>query len=92
MKIDYKVKNEQGEIISVDVLGFFKIDSLDKEYIMYSIMDDNSESKMAGVLLGEVIREDENDIQIFDILEEEIDIVVAAYNEIAVQVGGKNDE
>ena len=46
MKFDYKVKNEKGEIVSVKVLGFFKIGSLDKEYVMYSIMDDNPDSKM----------------------------------------------
>lgn len=87
MKFDYKVKNEKGEIVSVKVLGFFKIGSLDKEYVMYSIMDDNPDSKMGAVLLGEVIRGEGNTIQILDLLEEEIDMVVAAYNEIATQIG-----
>lgn len=91
MKLDYKVKNENGEIVSVKVLGFFKIESLGKEYVMYSIMDDNPDSKMGAILLGEVIREDDSTIQILDLLEEEIDMVVAAYNEIAVQIGGKFD-
>ncbi len=91
MKFDYKVKNEKGEIVSVKVLGFFKIGSLDKEYVMYSIMDDNPDSKMGAVLLGEVIRGEGNTIQILDLLEEEIDMVVAAYNEIATQIGGKLD-
>ena len=91
MKFDYKVKNEKGEIVSVKVLGFFKIGSLDKEYVMYSIMDDNPDSKMGAVLLGEVIRGEGNTIQILDLLEEEIDMVVEAYNEIATQIGGKLD-
>lgn len=43
------------------------------------------------VLLGEVVR-DGNDIQILDILSEEKEMVIACYNEILSQLGGKTNE
>lgn len=90
MNKDYKVVNNKGERITVSILGFFKVNELDKEYAMYSIVDDNPENKNGAVILGEVIREN-NEVKILDILEEEIDLVIATYNEIANQIGEKNN-
>ncbi len=90
MSKDYKVVNDKGETITVSILGFFKVNELNKEYAMYSIVDNNPENKNGAVLLGEVIREN-NEVKILDILEEEIDLVVAIYNEIANQIGEKNN-
>ena len=58
---------------------------------MYSIVDDNVEEDDCVILLGEVVREDD-DVQILGIDENEKDLVVAYYNEIASQIGGSNDE
>ena len=88
-EIIYKDKN--GNNVPASVLGFFKIEELNKEFVMYSIVDDNVEEDDCVILLGEVVREDD-DVQILGIDENEKDLVVAYYNEIASQIGGSNDE
>ena len=88
-EIIYKDKN--GNNVTASVLGFFKIEELNKEFVMYSIVDDNVEEDDCVILLGEVVREDDN-VQILGIDEKEKDLVVAYYNEIASQIGGSNDE
>lgn len=91
-KIIYKDKN--GNNVTASVLGFFKIEELNKEFVMYSIVDDNVEEDDCVILLGEVVRNEDNfdDVQILGIDENEKDLVVAYYNEIASQIGGSNDE
>ena len=88
-EIIYKDKN--GNNVTASVLGFFKIEELNKEFVMYSIVDDNVEEDDCVILLGEVVRDDD-DVQILGIDENEKDLVVAYYNEIASQIGGSNDE
>lgn len=86
-----KYTDANGENINVENIGFFTIPELEKEYIMYSLMDDNEQNDMGHVLLGEVVRNEDN-IQILGILSEEKDLVVAFYNEISKQIGGENYE
>ena len=88
-EIIYKDKN--GNNVTASVLGFFKIEELNKEFVMYSIVDDNVEEDDCVILLGEVVREDDN-VQILGIDENEKDLVVAYYNEIASQIGRSKDE
>lgn len=83
---DIKYINEKGENITVSLIGFFSIDDLQKEYIMYSITDDNKNNEYGKVLLGEVIR-NKSEIKILGIKKEEQDLVVAYYNEISNQIG-----
>lgn len=80
--------NEKGEKLDVSVIGTFRMPDLEKEYIMYSIINEKENDGM--VLLGEVIRHEEN-MEILGVLESEKDLVVAYYNEIANQIGGKNN-
>lgn len=83
---DIKYINEKGENTTVSLIGFFSIDDLQKEYIMYSITDDNQNNEYGKVLLGEVIR-NKSEIKILGIKKEEQDLVVAYYNEISNQIG-----
>lgn len=87
-------KDAEGHNVTASVLGFFKVSEIDKEFVMYSIVDDDEAEDEGVVLLGEVVRneEDENDIQILGIESEEKDLVMAYYNEIASQIGGSEDE
>ena len=89
MNYEYNFKNEEGKIINISFLGFFKIQELEKEYIMYSLVNQDDDSSYGNILLGEVVRLDNNDIQILGINESEIDLVVAYYNEISSQIGGE---
>ena len=82
------IQNEQGENINISVLGTFSIPDLNKEYMMYSMVDENEENSLGAVLLGEIIR-DEDKLQVVGIPEEEKEMVVAYYNEVSEQMGGE---
>ena len=88
---DIVYKNEKGEKINISLLGFFKIDQLGKEYVMYSMVNDDDNKDTGYVLLGEVVRND-NEIQILGILDSEKELVTAYYNEISNQIGGSKNE
>ena len=90
MSEGYKIVSENGDTIMVSILGAFRVETLNKEYAMYSLVNDNPDNENGAVLLGEVVREDDK-VKVLDILEEEVDLVVAFYDEIANQIGGKNN-
>lgn len=83
---DITYKNEEGNIITISVIGFFKVPELEKEFIMYSFTDDDSSKQNGFVLLGEIIKEEDN-IQILGIDSNEKDLVLAYYNEVINQIG-----
>ena len=83
---DITYKNEEGNIITISVIGFFKVPELEKEFIMYSCTDDDSSQQNGLVLLGEIIKEEDN-IQILGIDSNEKDLVLAYYNEVINQIG-----
>ena len=83
---DITYKNEEGNIITISVIGFFKVPELEKEFIMYSCTDDHSSKQNGLVLLGEIIKEEDN-IQILGIDSNEKDLVLAYYNEVINQIG-----
>lgn len=88
MDLSLKTIDANGVEISVDVVGFFQVPDLNKEYIMYSITDNNPDVEMGSIIIGEVIKnEEEGTMQILDIREDEQDLVVAFYNEISTQIG-----
>lgn len=84
-------KDENGKTMNISVMGFFRIPELEKEFVMYSFIDDDLSNDEGLVLLGEVLHEN-GDIQIVGIEESEQEMVVAYYNEISEQVGGSEDE
>lgn len=86
-----KVKDQNGNKVEVSMLGMFRIPDLDKQFIMYGLIDDDPYNENGGVLLGEVIGEGEN-MQIVGIDSDEKDLVVAYYNEISKQVGEDENE
>ena len=53
---------------------------------MYSFTDDDSSKQNGLVLLGEIIKEEDN-IQILGIDSNEKDLVLAYYNEVINQIG-----
>lgn len=81
-----KYRDSQGNNLDISVMGYFKIDELEKEYIMYAAIDDDLDNDEGHVLLGEVVK-DGDDVQVLGILPEEEEIVVAYYNEISKQIG-----
>lgn len=88
---DVKFLNDDGSEITISLIGFFKIEELGKEFIMYSLVNNNTTVENGAVLLGEVVRSDEN-IQILGIESSEKEMVVAYYNEISQRIGGSDDE
>ena len=89
-EINYK--NDDGKTINVSVMGYFRIAELEKEFIMYSQVDDDSCNDTGHILIGKVIKENDYDYKIVGVKSNEKDMVLAYYNEISEQVGGSKDE
>lgn len=85
------IKDKKGNNLNISVIGFFRIPELEKEFVMYGLIDDNKNNETGHVLLGEVIREEDN-IIIDGIDSEEKDLVVAYYNEVINQIGDEENE
>lgn len=85
------IKDNDGNNLNISVIGFFRIPELEKEFVMYGLVDDDETKENGHVLLGEVIREEDN-IRIEGIESEEKDLVVAYYNEVINQIGGNENE
>ena len=82
------IQNEQGENINISVLGTFQIPDIKKEYMMYSMVDENDSNSLGAVLIGELLN-DEDKLQVVGIPEEDKEMIVAYYNEISQQMGGE---
>lgn len=82
------IQNEQGENINITVIGTFEIPDLKKEYMMYSMEDENEENSLGAILIGELLKE-EDKIKVAGVPEEEKEMVVAYYNEVSEQMGGE---
>ncbi|MBQ8659948.1 MAG: hypothetical protein IJ475_03840 [Bacilli bacterium] len=89
---DMKITDAKGNSVNVSVIGRFRIPDLYKEYVMYSMLDDDPYNENGGVLLGEVLVKDDGTYEVTGILNEEKDVVLAYYNEIAEQFGGEENE
>ena len=70
------IQNEQGENINITVIGTFEIPDLKKEYMMYSMEDENEENGLGAILIGELLK-DEDKIKVAGVPEEEKEMVVA---------------
>jgi len=82
--------DQNGNVMNIEAIKIFKIDELEKEYIIYSITDNDDSNPDGELLFGEIIRNDDS-IQVLGILPDEEDIVIAYYNEIKNQLGGSNE-
>ena len=89
---DFMIKDSDGDMMNISLIGSFRISELEKEYIMYSLVDDDENNENGHILLGEIVRMDDGNVQVLGILPEEKDLVVAYYNEISTQLGGEEDE
>lgn len=89
---DIKYTDADGNIMNVSVIGFFRIPYLEKEFVMYGLVDDDNSNDNGYVLLGEVIKNSENQFQIVGIDPSEKEMVLAYYNEISEQVGESDYE
>lgn len=88
---EFNYIDSKGNTMNVSVMGFFRVPELEKEFIMYAFVDDDDNNPDGRVLLGEVIKEND-DMQILGIESSEKDLVVAYYNEVITQLGGNEDE
>ena len=82
--------DSNNNTMNIEAIKIFKINELGKEYIIYSIIDNNDSNPEGELLFGEIVRNDDS-IQILGILPDEEDIVIAYYNEIRNQLGGSNE-
>lgn len=84
------VIDENENLITVSLIGFFQISELNKEFIIYSLVDDDMNNEDGYILLGEVVRDNDN-IQILGINPSDKNLVLAYYNEISKQLGDDDD-
>ncbi len=82
--------DQNNNVLNIEAIKIFKIDELGKEYIIYSITDNDDNNPDGELAFGEIVRQDDS-IQVLGILPEEEDIVIAYYNEIKSQLGGSNE-
>ena len=82
--------DSNNNTMNIEAIKIFKIDELGKEYIIYSIIDNNDSNPEGELLFGEIVRNDDS-IQVLGILPDDEDIVIAYYNEIRNQLGGSNE-
>ena len=87
MNQGFKTINENGVEIQTKILGCFIIPELEKEFAMYSIVDNNPENSMGSVLLGEIVREEDGTVKILDIKKEKKKKKKKFNNEISTQIG-----
>lgn len=74
------IQNENNEAIIVEVLFNFKIDKIAKEYIVYTLNDDNV-SEEVNVFISEI--EYENNVpKVVPIKDDEKEMVLLFYNSI----------
>ncbi len=77
MKNEKVFINENGEEIKIEIVFSFRLEELNKNYIAYTINDDDSLST-ALIFISEL---DPNTNQIISIKEEEKEMVMTAYEE-----------
>ena len=86
MEKEMIIKSEDGKDITISIVGEFRVEELDKEYIIYSIVDSDENNGMGGILIGEVDRDDD-EVKVLGIKDDERNMVMAFYKEISNQVG-----
>lgn len=86
MEKEMIIKSEDGKDITISIVGEFRVEELDKEYIIYSIVDSDENNGMGGILIGEVERDDD-EVKVLGIKDDERNMVMAFYKEISNQVG-----
>lgn len=89
MDLNLKTIDQSGNTININVIGTFQIPELNnREYIMYSFVDENPNNEMGKVILGEVIRNGK-EMRVLGIKNSEINLVTAFFNEIVYSEGEK---
>jgi Protein of unknown function (DUF1292). len=84
MKNSRIFRDETGNNIEIEILMGFKIEELDKEYIVYTVNDDES-TPTVTILISQII--DDGDIpRIVSIPETEKELVVLLYNDLKASI------
>lgn len=75
-----EVINEMGQSVKIDIIGQFRIDEVDREYVIYTLNDDGTSEELI-ILIAQIVTEDEK-IKIISIPDKERNMVVAFFNNI----------
>ena len=81
-----EVKRDNGEIIKIEIVLSFKVENLNKQYIVYTI-DDDGALEDVPILISEI---DQNTQTIKQIPENEKDQVLNIYNELKEKITNEN--
>ena len=86
---DIKYKSPDGKLLNVSLLGSFKVEELNKEFVMYSFVNDDASDQYGKVLFGEIVRDDKG-VNVLGVSEDEIDVVLSYYNNLFNRLEGDN--
>ena len=86
------VSGPEGGKYEIDVLFGFRVPDLGKEYVAYTASEagNNDPDSDVAVIVGEVVRNEENDdVTILGVCSDEEVLVSAFFNDLMEQLGGK---
>ncbi len=75
------VRTENGEDVTIEILVNFKVEEYDKEYVGYTLNDDNNSFKVK-VFISEIQYDPSGKARVSSIREDEKDLVLCIYNNI----------
>lgn len=82
MKMNRKtVRTENGEDVTIEILVNFKVEEYDKEYVGYTLNDDNDSFKIK-VFISEIQYDSTGKARVASIREDEKDLVLMIYKNI----------
>jgi uncharacterized protein YrzB (UPF0473 family) len=75
------VRTENGEDVTIEILVNFKVEEYDKEYVGYTLNDDNNSFKVK-VFISEIQYDASGKARVSSIRDDEKDLVLCIYNNI----------
>ncbi len=84
----YNIVDENGQEIKIDIIMQFRIEELNKEYVLYTINDDGV-SEDAFINISEIEKDATGSYQLKLIPENEKNMVLTFYDSIRDSINGK---
>lgn len=75
-----EVINEMGQSVTIDIIGQFRIDEVDRQYVIYTLNDDGVSEELI-ILIAQVEMEN-GKMKLLSIPDKERNMVVAFFNNI----------
>ena len=81
------VINEEGQEVKIDVIMRFKVEELDKEYVVYTVNDDGVSENVTICIAGLLEEDGKYNLRLID--ESEKNLVLVFYDNLRDMICGK---